>query len=533
MAELIDTRLPLDGEETPSSPLPLHSLERELKLLAPAGVLARLQASAFMRERGASKGTVRRLESVYFDTQDHRLNRSGLTLRVRRVGKQFIQTVKLEAVDNPLVRGQWETPVATLAPDLDQLPSDQIGEPFSRLRADDLKPIFTTRIRRRLHIVKTAEAIVEVAFDDGSIEADGRSELISEVELELRQGELASLYDLGLLFVGAAPLRLGTQSKSERGYALALGGSKSAHKALPMALASDANVDDGIAALLAGCQRHLVANLPVAAEGADIGGVHQARVALRRLRTALSLLRKEFPSPLLRALASDAKALASLLGPARNWDVFVHETVATLQDNGSIDLDFGSLARASVPFQRSSYEDLRAALSAQETNRFFLTLGMVIERRSWRNDLSSEGLSTLTAPMVEVADRALARLHRRALNQGRQFRKLEPDQRHELRLTLKNLRYAVEFFLPLYTGPSQKKPYLKRLARLQETLGAENDIATTRPLLQELKPNLTTSGEHVALGAILGWQARYQLDTSGDLLGHWEDFKQAQPFWPH
>jgi triphosphatase len=58
------------------------------------------------------------------------------------------------------------------------------------------------------------------------------------------------------------------------------------------------------------------------------------------------------------------------------------------------------------------------------------------------------------APVAEVADPAMARLHSKALKRGREFRKLQPEKRHELRLTLKNLCYATEFSLPLYTDSS-------------------------------------------------------------------------------
>ena len=333
-----------------------------------------------------------------------------------------------------------------MAPDVERLPHLEIGQATGSLRVDDLLPIFSTNFRRQIYIVRTADAVVEVAFDDGSIEAGDQTEALSEVELELREGDLASLYDLGLLMVAAAPLRLGTQSKSERGYALAFGGGRSAHKALPTVLEPNV-IHDGVAALLSGCQRHLVANLSVAEKGRDIGGVHQARVALRRLRTALSLLRRELPSALLQGLASDARALARVLGPARNWDVFVFETLAALQADGPSDLDFAALVDATEPIQGKSYEELRVSLAAQQTNRFLLLLGLVIERRSWRND--TDALPALMAPVADVADRALARLHLKALKQGRDFKAGAAEKRHELRLTLKNLRYATEFFFPL------------------------------------------------------------------------------------
>jgi inorganic triphosphatase YgiF len=197
---------------------------------------------------------------------------------------------------------------------------------------------------------------IEVAFDDGVIEAEPQREPLSEIELELKQGKTATLYQFGLGLLEVAPLCLETQSKSDRGYALALKISPSAVKAASSNLRREDSVDEGIAKLLSGCQQQILANLCPAASGREPEGVHQLRVALRRLHTAFYCLRRELDAPSLQALDSEAKRFARTLGLARNWDVFIDSTLAEIEKANLPDIEFSALRDASVPFRDQAYQ---------------------------------------------------------------------------------------------------------------------------------------------------------------------------------
>src|ERR1700682_1202628 len=305
--------------------------EIELKLLAPQGALEKLREMPVIVQHARNRGAFHRLETVYYDTPERLLFRHGMSLRVRRSGKHFIQTLKLPPNSGqPLARRQWEAPVDGITPDLARLPADEVGDPVTTLTNDALVPVFATKVRRHARQLDLPDASVEIAFDEGTIEAGARQQVLSEIELELKSGNAGVLFDLGTQLLDAAPLRVGTRSKAERGYALAFDVVQPAAKAEPFGITAEHVVDDVIALLVGSCWHHLLKNHVVAEQGYDPEGVHQMRIALRRLRTICALFRRDIPSPSFQAINSEAKWLMQQLGPARDWDVFGADTVTRL-----------------------------------------------------------------------------------------------------------------------------------------------------------------------------------------------------------
>jgi triphosphatase len=288
-------------------------------------------------------------------------------------------------------------------------------------------------------------------------------------------------------------------------------------------------VDDVIGLLMRSCWHHLLKNYSVAEKGADPEGVYQMRVALRRLRTICALFRRDIPSPLFQVVNGEARWLMHQLGPARDWDVFAETTVARLV-TAVPDVDLDGL-REAVEWQRkSSCAALQTVLADPRCSRFLLSLGHLVERRGWRNEIDSEALAVLSQPISTLADKILTRLHRKALKRGAHFRQLNAGAQHDLRIDIKKLRYAAEFFLPLYATQAPAKRYVSRLTRLQASLGRARDIASTRVLLdaigQDDQPAL-----QLAIGAVAGWQARDRIALAKTLRRRWRRFKAAPAFW--
>ena len=521
-----EKRASLKDVDVASPPAPV---EVELKLRASPGSLDRIRTSPVILQDSRNKGTIRRLETTYYDTADHKLFGAGISLRVRRSGKCLVQTIKRVSVDDALTRDEWEAPVQTLAPDLGALPVSEIDGIFDKIAVNQLVPIFITRVRRHRVTVDVSEGQIEVAFDDGVVEAGSQCKPLCEVELELKQGRAAALYQLGLGLMDISPLCLETQSKSARGYALALGNDPVAVKASSSSLDYQDTVDEGIAKLLSSCQQQILANLSPAENGGE--GVHQLRVALRRLRTALYFLRREFETPSLQGLDGEARRFARTLGPARNWDVFIDSTLSDIEKTNLPDIDFSSLRDASVPFRNEGYSIVRDNIADPQTNRFLLSLGLVILRKSWRNEVASEDLRTLAEPLTKFASNVLTRIERKVLKRGRHFRHLRPEARHKLRLTLKKLRYATEFFLPLFANRASTGKYLKQLSRLQDVLGEANDIRTSRTLLSNIRERAESPDLHRAIGAVIGWQGHLETTSASRMNNRWGKFKRTAQFW--
>ncbi len=530
----------------PAPPAP--AAERMLRLLPAAGGIERLRAAPIIVRHAQSRGVVRRLETLYYDTADHALCRQGLSLRVRRHGRRFTQTLREQVPERQGVErqagapagpfgGTWQAAVEGAAPDLERLaaaaPEPRLAALLGHLASAPLTSLFETRLRRLTRRLALPGAVIDAVFEDGVIAAGGQARPLAEIRLVLRAGDPGMLYEVAMRLLELAPLRISTCGTLRRGYALAAGTGLPAEKAAPSGLPPGSAVDDVVAGVLAGCEAHLHANQPVAEEGSSPEGVHQTRVALRRMRTALSLLRREIGSATMLELGGEARWAAAQLGAARGWDVFLTTTLerpARLQDGG---IDFDGLRQVAALSRAAGYDTVRETLGCDRFARFQLSLGQWIARRGWRNEVDRDGLGVLAEPAAGFAVRVLDRLHRRALRQGAHFRRLSAGERHQLRITLKKLRYASEFFLPLCAEPDRVRRFLRRLSGLQEALGLDHDAATTRPLLQEIGLASSSTGVHQALGVVIGWQARDGLAAREQLNGRWRQFKAMPPFWSH
>jgi triphosphatase len=509
-----------------------RNAEIELKLLAEPDALARLHEAPVVTRHARNGGVVRRLDAVYYDTPDRTLYRNGLSLRVRRSGSRYIQTLKRVLPDGGnFARQEWECPVETVAPDLGRLPAAELGDTIDPAAARALVPVFTTKVRRRTRRLDLAEAEVEIAFDEGTIEAGDRREPLSEVELELKRGDVGVLYDIGAELLDIAPLRVGTVSKADRGYGLAFDEPPRETRAGQSGVNADHAVDDAIAIVLGETRQQVLANQAVAEDGRNLEGVHQMRVALRRLRTGFSIFRRALALPTLAAFNEEAKRVSEKLGRARNWDVFVSETLADPAAACS-GVDFGRLRAAAEPHRAAAYADLRAALRDPAYNRFQLALGHWIERRGWRNEVPPGGLAALSEPVSALAARMLDRLYKKALKQGAHFRHLPAPSRHRLRITLKKLRYTAEFFAGVYGDHGGAGRWLGRLSKLQNALGRDHDAASLPELLAAIEAGAPGDVQlQRPVGALLGWSARDGFAAAETLEERWRKFRHAPGYW--
>jgi inorganic triphosphatase YgiF len=513
----------------PTSP----STEIELKLLIEPDQVPGLIDAPIIAAHARSKGTVRLLKDTYFDTAAGALREAGVTLRVRQCGKSFVQTVKLAPTeaDIALRRGEWEARVAGMAPDFQTLaPLISMGL-RDVLEHNSLEPIFETEVRRRLRTLRLPSGVVEVAFDSGLLRSGQRTAPISEIEIELKSGGAAALYDVALPLAEQAALRPTMRTKAERGLELALDAPPAVHWSSQLLPAGDISLDDAFAQFLRSALQQLVLNQPAAEDGRDPEGIHQLRIALRRLRCALTLLRPLAPSAMLASLRADAKWLAGALGSARNWDVFLGQTLTEVAEACSTVAGFDAVRQIAEQSCRNGYAAARAALADRRVGRFELALGAWVEQRGWRCNVAGDRLPELAAPAVAFAARALAKQHDRVLKRGRHFKRLPLEGRHELRLAVKKLRYTADFFLPLLGADGAAKRYARRLSRLQERLGRYNDAGTTRHLLAELAPDAMPAAAREAFGAVLGWQAARLASSETEVRAAWRDFRDVARPW--
>lgn len=516
---------------------PGPEVEIELKLSGEPEILKRAFAAAPIRDRAKGRAKSKRLENIYYDTEDQRLRLRGLAFRVRKEGRRYLQTLKSnDAECLAAYRGEWQNPLRSGEPDLALMPEGgraALGE----IDPGELRPLFATRVQRTVQRIDRADqgssSLIEVALDLGSIEANGASMPIAEVELELLEGSPESLYALALELDELAPLRLESRSKSARGYALAAGAPPAWHKAELPPLEREATVHQAIQAILRSCLQQWCANEAAALDGSDPEGVHQMRVALRRLRSAFSLFGWLFDPEERAWLGGEARTIVSSLGPARDWDVFLSELLAPVSAARPDDASLAHLAEAAQPERVKGYEQARAAIGHPSYTRFALQLGRWIEACGWRAQASERAADWLARPIVEFAAHLLGKRQRKALKLGREFSQLSAEERHRVRIALKKLRYATEFFQALYPK-KHTKPYLAALKDLQDRLGHLNDVAVAERLIGALFDD-TRNGDGSDIrwggGLVLGWHARGVAEIEPATVRAWEEFAALEPFW--
>jgi inorganic triphosphatase YgiF len=503
--------------------------ETELKLFVDADDMPAFQAAPAIEEHAANRGVRRRLRAIYYDTADGRLRKAGLTLRVRQSGARFIQTVKSARDHDPLRRGEWEATVSSMTPDI------ALAVPFlparlgARLLDDPPSPIFSTDIRRLVRTVALPAGRVEVSFDVGTITAGENSEPVAEIELELKEGSAQALYELGLRLLEHGQARPSILSKSDRGFALADGRARGVDKPGRPALPDGASLDEAMRCILGAILRHLFDALPTAEDGRNTEGVHQTRVALRRLRALFGLMRDVVDSPSLGAFRAEASRLADGLGAARDNDVFIAETLASVEAALPALHGFDALRDAALAKRTALYAEVRALIADQRTSRFLLALGAWIEQRGWRGDASPEALAALAETATGFAARTLSAHHARVVKRGRHFKAMKPEARHRLRIAVKKLRYASEFLAPIFGDEKRLRRYSGALAELQDQLGRFNDMATTARIVGGFGDDPAARSQ--AAGAVIGWQAQGLTTAEPKLREAWSAFRRATPPW--
>lgn len=406
--------------------------------------------------------------SLYFDTPDRALAGAGLSLRIREAHGARVQTVKQagSAAVGMFDRSEWESSVPDDQPVLDDT------TPVAAVLGDkvlSLAPIFTVHVERRRWIVEERGARIEVVIDRGHVVAADRQSPLCEGELELLSGPPRALFALARRLNAVAPVRLGVQSKSERGYRL-IGPLPQAVKAAGTALEPDMTAARAFQRIALSCLRQFRLNedLLLATQGAE--PLHQARVALRRLRSALTIFR-----PMLgdsgMALQGELRWLAGALGSARDLDVLSSRTPG------------GPMQGRIRAARDAAHEEAANCLESDRARSLMLDLAEWIERGGWTADPAiRDGAAT------DFAAAALSRLSRKVRKRGRRLTQLDDEARHDLRKTAKKLRYAADFFDPLFRDrhPKSRKRFVKALETLQDHLGHLNDLATAPLVLERL-----------------------------------------------
>ena len=516
--------------------------EIELKLEVPEEALARLTRSPLLGKARAGRQRPASLVSVYYDTDTQKLRKHGLTLRVRRIGRLHVQTVKRESGANSALmdRCEWEHHITGAEPNLALARETGLKSILTKKLQDRLKPLFETRVRRQVYSIRSAGSEIELTIDKGTVAAGRQSSPICEVELELKRGDAAELFKVARTLAEQVPVQVAVTSKSERGYALITGEKPRAVGAATIAVAPDASCQAAFQIIARACLHQIVANQVLARDG-DSEGVHQARVGLRRLRAAISLFGGILLDPQSGTIKRELKWITGELGPARELDVFIKDVVMPATAGKSHQAGVATLTRDLRRRRREAFGDARSAFESDRFRMLILDTAAWIESGDWTSNAHELARALRDLPTATAAAGEMERRRKKIVKRGTRLVELDPMRRHTIRIQAKKLRYACEFFGGAFPGKKsarRRKELIAALERLQDRLGELNDISVNEGIAERLadtqqsgKRKIGTANKAFAAGRLSGREEARIASVLKAADRAYAGFAKAKQFW--
>lgn len=297
-------------------------------------------------------------------------------------------------------------------------------------------------------------------------------------------------------------------------------------------LAPASTAEEALVEIVLGGVEHLRGNERCVLERSHEEGIHQMRVAVRRLRSALALFERFIPDEQRIYLTGELKWLIGELGPARDWDVFCGEVMAPVIGQIADEPRLTELSEHVERHRDGAYGRAQEAVGAQRYIGLVLLLSSWAEGRGWREG-SPDRAAAIAVKATDVAHELLHNIYEGLLEAGSGFEDLDAEHRHKVRIQLKKLRYATEFFSTLY--PKRRvTPYLEAMKSLQDQLGASNDVEVARKLLQRVVKK--TSGKErarlaYAAGMVVGWHSHIGGGREEQQVEAWRRLAARPPYW--
>lgn len=465
------------------------------------------------------------LAAVYFDTPDRRLARTGFGLRVRRSAKGRTQTLKAAATVEG-GRSEWEWPVATDAPD----PALLASTPAVLVEGETLEPVFAVRVERLTRRIDHRGSDIELALDRGEIVVGDRAAPVLELELELKAGAPSALFDLARGLMETTPLRLSAVSKAERGYRLASDEALTRPRHTVPALSSDDTAGQAFQAVAGAVLAHLAAGAESLRATPGPEGVHQVRVAVRRLRAHMAIFRPVIEGAEMVDIRTRLKWLAGELDEARNLDVFIADV---WRPAAAAHHDLAGLAAFGqdlLSAQTRAYERVATAIDSPSFRRLILDATAWVQLGDWTGPAGDA--SRRDAPARDVVADRLSRRRRRILKAGRHLARLDRPARHRMRIEAKILRYAVEDLGGLFENhPRRRDRLTAALKQLQDSLGALNDLVFSEALARDLAIGDGEADAALAAGWLIGERSTREAALLDIAQADLKAFAKIRRFW--
>jgi triphosphatase len=490
--------------------------EVELKFELPREAQARFASLAAL---SGARPVRTRLLALYFDTPGQDLARNAMALRLRASGRAWKQCLKAGrgGAGGLHSRDEWEFDRPDASIDLSLFAQTPLAH-LARAKKlhETLAEVFRVEVARTTwRIAILPGTAVEVALDRGVVRRGGETVPISEVEIESVAGAPLAVFDFAERILGAVALRPSSITKAQRGYRLARGEKLAPAKAREVALAGSMSPAEAARAVLASALLHLQENEAGVLETRDAEFVHQMRIALRRLRSALRAFRDAAGPDLEARVRADLHWITQATGKARDLDVLAMQTLPKMRAAypGS---DGAAFERRLAARRRQARADVRSALLSPRYARLVLAFARWLAQ-------SRDAVPGPGGNLRLFAGRVLRKRHARWMRSAQGAQLMPQDERHRVRIGAKRLRYLAEGFAALYRK-RRIDAYLRALSKLQDDLGRANDAAVAGRLLDEL----AAPAPFAAFAR--GWLASETRSSLGALARHMQRAERAAPW---
>ena len=475
----------------------------------------------------ASPPQEQELYGIYYDTPTLDLAKHHMGLRLRKQDGGWMQTFKSGRPGAGGLHTRLECEHATQeqALELHRISHPSIRDFLtSKKIAPLLRPVFITRIQRtHWQIPYKEDGLVELALDIGAVECNGRTLAVSEIEIELKSGPVDAVFAVAQALAQHFALLPQLRSKAERGYRLFTQATATPEEAHIPQLRPTLSPWQARQAVMLECLRHLQYNLAEIGHGDDMEFIHQARVAIRRMRSADKTFSRLPTDAHWPKIMKDLQKLGLMLGQVRDCDVLLHDSLAPAERSLPSGRKAWRTIRNDLSSRREQYmQVLRTELASPRIGQ------MLLHMLQWLHLEPPPSGQDAGAALESFASRALDRHAKTVRKLASNWEALDETQRHTLRKQIKKLRYAAEFFSSLYKAGKVDK-FLASLQSMQKTLGILNDAAVTRQILQDMATQLPQAA--FACGVATGWHACASEQAIEKACRALKDIQQAKPFW--
>jgi len=509
----------------------MQERETEFVFLATASQLEQLPR---VLPRLADAFRVRPLHRVhdqYLDTPTRLLMRSGVSCRLRRIGKRDTLTLKSLTpfkegladrfeLSEKLAQEDWNWP--------GPLPGRDVRIRLLPLtRSLNVRCLFELMQERRVYDIWTREgAHLEVSADRVCLAGAECSGSLQRLEVELRDGLPASLIQFASNLQHKLGLKPAGESKFTFGLRMAGLSLPVLSEGLSLRIRPEDPMRKAAARALTLGFRRMLWSVPGTRLGVDSTCLHDMRVNIRRLRAVLRLFHDALPPRTSEKLAHELKWLGRSLGAVRDLDVHLQECRVIQRQLSGVSHPGDGICRQEMSRRRKqAYDALCRDLRSPRFKVLKITCRKLI--RKLNCPVAAQSPDIIRAGARQIAGRV-----EQILTAGREIAPDTPDKTlHRLRIHCKQLRYICEILADVYGKPIAK--YARRLADLQNVLGRYHDAVMAQTLIERvMSETLAAPGGAARVSALANCVANWRLEQNNRRAAFtdaWKAFDRKKP----